>query len=272
MKTSAIRCLFFLLSAVLMIVTVTVQASETITIEGTGDSQALLRQLAKEFSSAVPDIQVIVPDSIGTGGGIRAVAENKATLGRTARPLKADEKAQGLAEYLFAQSPVVMAAHPSLAQVRSLTSTDLINLYSGTHKTWDVFGGPPQKIYLIDREPGDSSRGTLEKNIQGFDSIKSIGKMFYNTPSAVEAIARHSFSAGYIPLAWARNQSLHIIALNGVLPSDDAIKRGAYPLVTPFYVISHEPVSDTAKLFIDFLYSDAARRVMRESGVVPVGQ
>lgn len=270
MKVTTIRDLLSLSVAAWMLGCTSVQASESLTIEGTGDSQALLRQLAIEFATVASDVRIVVPDSIGTGGGIRAVADKKAALGRTARPLKADEKAKGLVEYHFAQSPVVIAAHPSLAQVRSLTSPSLIDLYSGTHKTWDAFGGPAEKIYLIDREPGDSSRSSLEKHIKGFGSVTSVGKVFYNTPSAAEAVARYPFSAGYMPLAWAKNLKLHIIALDNVLPAEDAVKKGAYPLITPFYLISHGPAAGVAKRFIDFLYSDAAQSTMREFGVVPV--
>ena len=89
----------------------------TLTIAGTGDSQDLLRILAQRFMRDNPDIQVAVPDSVGTTGGIRSVLTGRAELARTARPLRADEVAGGLAETVFAHVPVVFAVHPSVTGV-----------------------------------------------------------------------------------------------------------------------------------------------------------
>ena len=45
----------------------------TLTIEGTGASQDILRSVAKAFTEANPGITVNVPDSIGSGGGVKAL-------------------------------------------------------------------------------------------------------------------------------------------------------------------------------------------------------
>lgn len=261
-----------LLIASLLSFSVNGWATEIITVEGTGDSQILLSRLAQAFASQQPDIQVVVPDSIGSGGGIRAVASGKAGLGRTARPLTEEETKSDLVQYLFARSPVVLAAHPSLAQLQSFPSATLVDLYSGQHQSWDAVGGPANKVYLITREPGDSSRRALEEKIPGFDKIDHAGKVFYNTPSAALAIAKHAFSAGYLPLGWAKTEKLHIIALDGVFPDEASVVSDKYPLVTPFYIVSKGPASGAAKRFVDFLFSEPAQHLMREAGVVPVGR
>jgi len=99
-------------------------ASETLQIDGTGDSQQLLRELAAAFEAANPDSKIVVPDSIGSSGGVKALVNGKTDIARIARPLKAKEKqlADDLTYQAFAFSPVVFAANLPEQCVDNLTS------------------------------------------------------------------------------------------------------------------------------------------------------
>src|SRR5262245_19096561 len=58
-----------------------------LSVVGTGDGIDLLRALGEAYTADHPDANVIVPPSIGSGGGISAVGSNKDVLVRAARPL-----------------------------------------------------------------------------------------------------------------------------------------------------------------------------------------
>src|SRR3954464_10406203 len=73
----------------------TAQAGD-LSVVGTGDGIDLLRALGTAYTAAHPDTNVIVPPSIGSGGGIAAVGSGKEVLGRIARPLSDSEKQAGL--------------------------------------------------------------------------------------------------------------------------------------------------------------------------------
>ena len=59
---------------------------------GTGDSQELLRTLGAAFEKANPGVSIVVPDSVGSDGGIKAAAAGECDFGRVARPLTDQEK------------------------------------------------------------------------------------------------------------------------------------------------------------------------------------
>src|SRR5436853_7819220 len=63
-----------------------------LSVVGTGDGIDLLRALGAAYTADHPDTNVIVPPSIGSGGGVAAVRANKEILGRIARPLSDPEK------------------------------------------------------------------------------------------------------------------------------------------------------------------------------------
>ena len=63
-----------------------------LSVVGTGDGIDLLRALGAAYTADHPDTNIIVPPSIGSGGGIAAVSSNKEVLARAARPLSDPEK------------------------------------------------------------------------------------------------------------------------------------------------------------------------------------
>ncbi len=246
----------------------TVFAEQTLTIPGTGDNQDLLRKIAAIFQKQHPGTKVKIPDSIGSGGGIKSVSRGKVALGRTARPLKDHEK-NGMIEYLFAVSPIVFAVNNSVQDVKNITNEQLIGIYNGEINNWKQMGGHDNKIFPISREPGDSSLLILENHIKGYSSIKSVGKVFYTTPDAAQAIAEHNYTIGYVPKGFALENGLTALSFNGVEATEDNLKSGEYPLATPYYIVSKGEPTGLAAAFMNFLASDEAKAIIFESGATP---
>ena len=80
-----------LLAAPIAVMSLTAHAGD-LSVVGTGDGIDLLRALGAAYTADHPDTNVIVPPSIGSGGGIAAVGSGKEVLGRIARPLSDGEK------------------------------------------------------------------------------------------------------------------------------------------------------------------------------------
>ena len=92
-----------------------------LSVVGTGDGIDLLRALGAAYRADHPETNVIVPPSIGSGGGIAAVGSNKEVLARAARPLSNSEKEAGLIATPVFRLPSAFFVHRS-AGVTSLTS------------------------------------------------------------------------------------------------------------------------------------------------------
>jgi phosphate transport system substrate-binding protein len=237
----------------------------SLVIPGTGDSQQLFRQLALLFEQDNPDMRVTFPDSTGSGGGIQAVAKGKAVLGRTARLLKENEVALGLKEYPFARVPIVFAVHPSVTNLTDLTTEQILGIFSGEIANWRVVGGPDHKIYVVNREHGDTNYDVLATKMPGFSAMTPVGVVKYSQPAATQAIAKHEYTIGYLSLASALGRNLVPLAIDGIDPC-----RSNYVFVTSLHIISKGKVGPFEKRFIDFLFTDPARQLMRKSGVLPL--
>lgn len=244
----------------------------SLTVAGTGDSQALLRSIAKAYSTAHPSEKIVIPDSIGSRGGIRALTMGKVPMARTARPLKPNEAKPGLNQHLFARSPVVIAIHPSVSGLTGLSSEQVVGIFSGRINRWEDVGGPQGKIYVVEREAGDSSRSVLEKQMSGFKEFKPVGKIFFSTQEAADAIASHANTIGFLPLSEAIQHNISIMAVDGVRPNEASVQSGAYAYVTPFFLISRDQPEGLALRFLEYIYSDSAQEIIREASVVPVAR
>ena len=244
------------------------QPKKTLVICGSGDSQNLLRHLAAAYAESHPDIGIDVPDSIGSGGGIKATAAGKCDLGRVARPLKEKEKELNLSYLLFAHSPVVFVVNSSVTGVSSITGGQAAGIFSGAITLWSELGGPHAKIYVANREKGDSSRTIIEQHLPLFNAIgKPVGQTLYTTPENVAAINRYRHTIGYASLAEARNQpDIVVLRFDNVAPERENVRKGTYKLIAPLGLVWKDEPGPEVKNFIDFLYSPTAEKIMADHG------
>lgn len=237
--------------------------SETLTIAGTGDSQVLLRALAEKFEERYPQVDVMVPDSVGSGGGIKALIQGRSNFARVARPLTEGELSRGLRYILFAQSPVVFAVHPSVTGVKNLSHAQIVSIYSGQITNWAQLGGKNKKIYVVNREPGDSSRTILDREMPGFKSIDPfVGKVFYTTPEAMEALIKYPDTIGYLPMAMIAGTKLRMLGVENVQPTPQTVATGAYSLSLPLALVSKKVLTDMEQEFLNFLSASAGQEVI----------
>jgi len=245
-------------------------AKQEITVCGTGDSQELLRTLAAAFEQANPGMTVNVPDSIGSSGGIKATANGKCDLGRIARLIKKKEEKYNLHYKAFAISPVVFTVNKSVENVDNLSAEQINRIYSGHIGRWSEVGGVGQKIYVVNREEGDSSRSVLENHLPGFREINNFaGKVIYTTPEAVNTILKYEDTIGYTALGSITGTELKVLKINGIYPSADNVKGGSYSLVSPFGIVWKGELGGLSKQFFEFLFSPEAIKIISENGTIP---
>ncbi|MEA2871438.1 MAG: phosphate transport system substrate-binding protein, partial [Hyphomicrobiales bacterium] len=121
-----------------------------LSVVGTGDGIDLLRALGAAYTADHPDTNVVVPPSIGSGGGLAAVGSNKEVLARVARPLSDSEKEAGLVATPVFRLPSAFFVHRS-AGVSSLTAAQLADIYSGKISNWRDAGGQDVRIKVVRR-------------------------------------------------------------------------------------------------------------------------
>jgi phosphate transport system substrate-binding protein len=264
MKTTTLLALLLLLATVGF-----AGAADKVALCGTGDSQELLRSLGAAFEKANPGVAVVVPDSVGSDGGVKAAAAGECDFGRVARPLKDEEKGLGLTYKVIAYSPIVIVADPA-AGVEDLTSDQLVRIFGGKVTAWTEVGGKGGKIAVVNREAKDSSRGELNKRVEGFKAIENpAGVVAAKTPEAVELLSKTPNAIGYLPSAMTKGLKLRIVKVNGIAPTAANVLQGKYAIAAPFGLVWKGEFKPAAARFFQFLKSAEGKKIIIDYGTVP---
>jgi phosphate transport system substrate-binding protein len=238
-----------------------------IRIVGTGDGLELLAALGAAYSADNPGTSVIVPPSIGSGGGIAAVGQDKEILGRIARPLTDSEKATGLIETPVFRLPIAIYVHPT-AKVKSITSKQLAAIYAGEIKTWKEVGGADLKIKVVRREDIDSSLRVLRASMPGWSELKITekSKTAVTTQDSVDSVVSTEGAIGFGPYTRALEPTLMVLKIDGEHPTD----QGYPSAVTVSFIHKETTVTPVAKSMLQFAKSNKAKTLLAGMGGVPV--
>jgi phosphate transport system substrate-binding protein len=239
---------------------------EVVTLPGTGDSQDLLRVLAQSYMAQYPERQVLVPNSIGSDGGIRVVGTEESPIGRVARQPNAEEKAKyGEFHYLeFARVPVVFVVTPQ-AGVHNLSGQQLCEIFTGRITNWKEVGGNALPIHVQWRPEG-SNLQTIRQHIPCFTNLEVTPKAHFNLRNAdlITSMKTITGAIGFMPLSEAVLHGYSAVSIDGVAPNASHYKLGI-----GLGFVYKQPFSPSLQAFIDYLKTQPAQNMMRQTGHLP---
>lgn len=244
------------------------------TAAGSGANLSVTRLLAEAFGKDHPQITINVPGSIGSKGAIKAVADGAITFGLISRPLKAEEKALGITARPYARVAIVIGAHPTVPD-QNINSQELIEIFKGTKTRWKN----GKEIIVQAREKSDSGFLVLENNIPGFKEAYEESQkanrwtLYFTDQDANQALAMTPDAIGVTDLGMITTEHLRInvLKLNEIEPTPENLLNATYPLSRQLSFIYREgDLSEEAKAFLDFVFSEEGRSILKSNGYLPV--
>jgi phosphate transport system substrate-binding protein len=240
-------------------------------VVGTGDGIDLLRALGAVYTADNPQTSIVVPPSIGSGGGLAAVGSGKEILARVARPLTSSEQALGLIATPIFRLPAAFFAHRSAA-VSDLTAQQIADIYAGKIVNWREVGGSDLRIKVVRREEADSTLTVLRQSMPGWKDlvITEKSKTAVTTQDAVGTVNEVEGSIGFGPFirSLEMEMRLAVLKIDGRHPTDLS-----YPsAVVVALVHKQDTVTAEAQHFIAYAKAAKARTLLTSMGGVPVTQ
>ena len=163
--------------------------------------------------------------------------------------------------------------------VQSLTSAQLRDIYAGKITNWKELGGDDQEIMAFQRQELSGSQTLMKKLLmKGVEmAAPRDGMVSLEMRGLVDAIGSFDASAnaiGYSVYYYAHNMydlpGVRLLAVDGVIPSNETIQSGAYPYINEFFCVLPRFPAPNAKLIADWLVSAEGQAFIRENGYVPV--
>ena len=239
----------------------------TITLNGSTSMNKLATALKEGYMAANPGVTVNV-EFTGSGTGIQAAIDGTADIGNSSRALKAEELSAGLVENIVAIDGIAIIANKDV-KVADVTSEQLAKIYKGEVKNWSELGGQDAPIVVVGRESGSGTRGAFEELLKVEDEC-AYAQEIDSTGGVLSTVANTPGAIGYISLD-VIDDSVNVVAIDGVAASEENIVAGSYKLARPFVMATKGAISEQSELvqsFFEYVSSKEGQEIIEKVGLI----
>ncbi|BBO90658.1 phosphate ABC transporter substrate-binding protein [Desulfosarcina ovata] len=228
----------------------------------------VMKEAAKQIMQRYPDIQVTVAGG-GSGVGIKQVGEGLVEIGNSGRKPTDEEIAKyGLTMFKWAVDGVGVVVNPK-NPVTELTKAQTKAIFAGQIGNWKALGGPDKTINLYTRDEASGTRAVFWKKAIEKGAISSSANVVVSNGAMKSAVAGDPYGIGYVSVGHI-DASVTPVALDGVTPTLETVKSGAYPVSRGLYSNTKGEPTGLTRIFIDFLFSPTGQAIAAEKGFVAV--
>ncbi len=266
-------CALFGLSAALPLTAAAADAPQEIVIGGTGAALGAMKVLGDAFTATVPGTRIRIVPSLGSGGGIKALAAGVIQVAVASRPLTDEERAKGLVEREVIRTPLVFAVHEK-APVTRASLAELAEVYAGTRASWkDGTKTRPilRPVTDVDTEVVSNMSPAFQLAMKAAHQLpgKNVAVTDTDTADELERVPG-AVGTSTLLLIKSEKRALKALDIDGVAASLDNMKSGKYAYTKSIYLITTRQSGAPAKAFATFVSSPAALRLIAQNGGLQV--
>jgi phosphate transport system substrate-binding protein len=233
---------------------------------GLGATTQLLPALLAGLGEKAGTFEVV--PSLGSSGGLRALAAGALDIAVSGRPLGAEELRLGMRVVATMRTPFVLVT--SNDKPGGLKSAEIAELFRSAKSTWP----DGSTVRAILRPKSDSDTPILGGMFPGMASALEAARARHDVPvaatdqdnaDAAERIPGSLAGSTFTQIKTER-RPLRLLPIDGVAPSLQALESGAYPFSKNIYFVLPAAENPAAASFVAFLRSPAGRAILRDGG------
>lgn len=245
---------------------------EELYISGSSSVAPLMEKLASVYESFNPYVDITVQTS-DSGTGVADAIAGKNDFGMASRAFKDSEIEQGVTSKQIAIDGVALVVNPD-ADLDDVTSDQVYQLYANGTAIGAITNA-------ISREDGSGTRDAFDSLIKSSAGDELGDLLTFNACVTIQqstggvkeviATAGTTNTIGYISMG-SIDDTVKTVKFEGVEATAENVKNGSYTLSRPFNIVykSEDDLSEAAKLFIDFIMSDAGQLIAENEGYISV--
>ena len=181
------------------------------------------------------------------------------------------EETNGIKVYTVGNDAIVIVVHAD-NPVKSISLTQLQDIYMGRITNWKELGGNDLAIVPIQREVSSGTRGAFDELVLEKQEPTAPALLTAVTAGDVaNNVAKQSASIGYVGFGNV-GSDLKVLAIDGTLPSKETVRSGTYPLFRPLSLLTGPLSQPLADEFINFVLSPEGQADVEEFGWIPVAR
>ncbi|MET0262297.1 MAG: phosphate ABC transporter substrate-binding protein [Rariglobus sp.] len=260
--------------AAALMAAVTAQAQKLV-IKGSDTLGAKLVPMLSEEYKALGNNTSFEIAAEGSTTGISAITDSTAQIGMSSRRARATELSGAAAKGVTLKPIIVCYDGIGIIvnennPITTLSKRQIEQIFTGDVKDWSAVGGKPGAFSIYTR---NTSSGTYsdfkDLAMKKRDYTGSSQKMAGNEQIAAE-VAKNPNGIGYVGIAYLKTPGVKVVAIEGGLPTKEAVLSKKYPYARPnFYYTNGEATGEAAK-FVEFTLSAEGQKIVEKVGFIPV--
>ena len=265
-------------------------AAQAFTITGAGASfpYPVYAKWAEQFKKETGN--QVNYQSIGSSGGIKQIDSKTVDFGASDVARKqADLDKHGQVQFPMVMGGVVVVVNlPGVSNNQvNLTMQQVADVFAGKVKNWSELGQglPNLPITLAVRSDGSGTTAVFTEHLanasESFKQEVGVGKTVSWSVNSVAGKGNAGVAAmvgkikgtiGYVEYAYAKQSGLTTVKINGVEPSAETFKSGAWILTAQTFIIVYPDGANTANVykFFDWCYEND--KIAESLDYVPLSQ
>jgi len=164
--------------------------------------------------------------------------------------------------------------------VNSITQEQLKGIVSGKITNWKEVGGDDEPIVLFQRNEGSGSQSGLYRYVLPKEQVMppKVETLVDSMAGVIDRVVDYdngkgaiSFSYYYYIVNMYSNEKIKLLAIDGVMPSDETISKGQYPFLNFSQIVTRKdlPEDSIVRDIIKWVQGEDGARIARENGYVP---
>jgi phosphate transport system substrate-binding protein len=239
-------------------------------VTGSNTMAPMIAAAGKRFSTLHPGVQIEVQTG-GSGQAIDDVMKGKADIGMASRSLT--NKESGLYSFAIARDGVCLVVHEN-NPVRSLTSRQVSDIYTGKIDNWSKVGGKNAPVVPINVSEGLGSSDLFTRYFGiKYADVKAPIVVSGNL-ERVKALLENPNGITYMSVGAAQQQMdmgapIKTLPTDGVAATPKNIRSGNFPLSRPLLLLTKGVPTGLVKEFITFSLSSQITDIVLQHDFVP---
>ncbi len=257
-------------------------SQKAISIKGSDTMVHLTSSWAELYMGQHPDAQISVTGG-GSGTGIAALLNGTTDICASSRELQGKEKELAvqkkidLVEHAVARDGLAIIVNPA-NPVEELSMEQLRKIFTGEYTNWQEMGGPDLPVIVLSRESSSGTFVFFQEHVLNKADYTPRARLLAGTSALVQSVASDKGAITYVGLAFALEAKATVKMVGvksaedtaAVLPSDETVRAGHYPVARPLYLYTNGTSSPEAKAFVDFCLSEEGQKIVTETGYISV--
>ena len=228
----------------------------------------VMKEAAKRIMTFNPDIQISIAGG-GSGVGIKQVGEGLVDIGNSGRKPTDDEIARyDLKMFKWAVDGVGIVVNPR-NPVKSLTKSQLMDIFAGKINSWKTLGGADKEINLYTRDKSSGTRAVFWKMALSKGEVSPKANFVVSNGAMKSVVSNDPYGIGYVSVGYI-DSTVAPVTLDGVVPTLDTVKTGTYKIARGLYSNTKGDPTGLTKDFIDYLYTPEGQKIIASKGFIPV--